>query len=77
MWNYRLLETQENGETFLSLVEMYYDNTYGILGYTPVSLEHFEDKRQIENALGLMEGALFKPVLLIDVDGKIKEKPVG
>lgn len=74
MWTYRLLETQENGETFLSLVEMYYDKEYGILGYTPVALEHFEDKRQIENALGLMGGALFKSVMFIDADGKIKEK---
>lgn len=72
-WNYRLVEFQEDGDTFLSLVEMFYEDGQPI-GYTDVSLSMFEDIRQIENAIGLLETALFKPVMFIDADGKIKER---
>ena len=74
-WNYRLLSTKEDDVEFIHLVEMYYEGDERIpYACKPVNFEYFDDKRQIENALGLMEGALFKSVMFIDADGKIKEK---
>lgn len=74
-WNYRLLKVVEDDGEFVHLVEMYYEGDDRIpYAHKSVNFEYFDDVRQIENALGLAEGALFKPVMFIDVDGKIKEK---
>jgi hypothetical protein len=73
MWNYRLIEDKSGGETNIGLFEVYYDTEGKPSAWCAVSLEHFDDTRQIENALGLMEGALYKPVLQM-VDGVLKEK---
>lgn len=71
-WTYRLLETEEDEEKFLSLVEVLYENGQP-LDYVDLSLPKFEDERQIENAISLMLGSLFKPVMVI-VDGVLKER---
>lgn len=75
MWNYRLIEQETwRGVTVLSLVEVYYEDGVPLSCDSSISLCGFEDKRELENAIGLMGEALFKPVLYRDADGSLKEK---
>lgn len=73
-WNYRLLQEEFDGDFMLSVVEVFYEDGVPTKLYNEINLSGFEDKRQIENAIGLLEGCLFKPVLYRDAEGNLKEK---
>ena len=64
-WNYRIIETEENGEIFLNIHEVYYDKDGTPNGYTenPVTVngEVVEDLKWVLNK---MIECLDKPILL-------------
>ena len=64
-WNYRIIQTEENGEIFLNIHEVYYDKNGIPNGYTEnpvtVSGEVVEDLKWVLNK---MIECLDKPILL-------------
>lgn len=63
-WNHRVFELQHKDEVYFELREVYYDEQGKIIGYTQEACSPLgEDLLELRRDLGLMLGALDKPVL--------------
>lgn len=79
LFNHRVIETEECGEVYQAIHEVYYDDNGRITGWTdtPSMILKYDDETW-EDIIGRMTVAISKPVLVerVDENGKIvlKEK---
>jgi len=75
-WNYRVVKKKfENGFCDYSIYEVYYDEFGNIKMWSaePVTLEAFENTKDINNNLKLIRKALNRPTLLLINEETLKE----
>ena len=65
MWNYRVVKEKENGEEWLEVREVYYDQLGKPMGHCTATVGG-ETLGEIEIVLDMMAQALNKPVIKFD-----------